>query len=167
MYDEYISIYILYSEAASLCCVRDGPLLHAMGARALWQTLCLAMSFTVAVFLHILSCALYDNWWLMLILIGYALMPIPLCLFARANAGDIFDSHKGAQHWAEFTTTMLISVIVGVPFILVHLNIVELGAALLELAGFLLICMTVGIGFFFAHSNESDSWGGGVSLFSS
>ena len=141
-----------------------------MSTRTLAQTLVLALLFTVAIFLHILSCALYDNWYPMLIVIAYVLAPIPLCLFARANGSDsVFSDSgsKGAQHWAEFITTFLVSIVVGVPFVLVHVDVVEMGAALLDLSGFLLICITAGLAMYFAHVDSSDSWGGGVSLFSS
>mmetsp|Transcript_1712 Transcript_1712/g.4806 ORF Transcript_1712/g.4806 Transcript_1712/m.4806 type:complete len:142 (-) Transcript_1712:584-1009(-) len=137
-----------------------------MGAGALWQSLCLALLFSIAIFLHILSCALYDNWYPLIIMFAYLLAPIPLCLFARANSGDMFDSgNKNAQHWAEFTTTSLVTIIVGLPFVLVHVDVVELGAALLDLAGFFLICITSGLAMLFARRDSSDSWGGGVSLF--
>ena len=133
---------------------------------AVWQTLCLAFLFSIAIFLQILSCALYDNWYPLLNLIAYVLAPIPLCLFARANNSSLFDSgSKNAQHWAEFITLFLVTLIVGLPFVLVHLGVVEIGAALLNFSGFLLICVTGGLGILFSQRDAGDSWGGGVSLF--
>jgi hypothetical protein len=137
-----------------------------MGAQALWQTLTLAFLFSCGIFMHILSCALFDNYYPLLLLIAYAVAPVPMCLFARARGGGAFDTGgKSAQHWAEFTTTFLVSLVVGIPFVLWHVRVIELGAALLDLAGFLLICMTLGLGVAFSRANSSDSWGGGVSLF--
>ena len=65
--------------------------------RALWQSLVLAFLFSVAIFLHVLSGALYDNWWTLLILIAYVLAPLPLCLFARASGGDSLFGDAGSK----------------------------------------------------------------------
>ena len=138
-------------------------------ARALAQTLVLAFLFSVAIFLHVLSGALYDNWWPLLVLIAYVLAPLPLCLFARASGGDSLfgdTGSKAAQHWAEFLSTTLVSLIVGIPFVLWHVGVVEAGSALMALAGFLLVCITAGLAAVFARAEYSgDSWGGGVALF--
>ena len=91
--------------AGFLSAVKRAPRPFAMGAKTLWQTLCLALLFSVAIFMHILSCALYDNWWPMLTLIAYVLAPIPLCCYARASGGDsLFSESKALQHWAVVMT---------------------------------------------------------------
>lgn len=148
------------------CAAGQAPRQRALGWAAmsasscsLVQTLLLAFLFTVAFFLHILSCALYRNWYPMLILVAYLLAPIPLCLFARASRDDSFSGSgsKARQHWAEFLTSFLVSVVVGIPFVQVHVGVVELGAALLNLSAFLLMCITAGLAVFFATANSGDS----------
>ena len=119
------------------------------------QSLCLAFIFSVAIFLHILACALYNNWWPSLILVSYLVAPLPLCLYARAARSEsLFDSGggKAAQHWAEFTSTSILTLVVGIPFILWHVGVVEGGAALMDLAGFLLVCATAGLAALFARA---------------
>ena len=140
-----------------------------MGGKALLQNASLAFLFSIAIFMHILSCALYDNFWPLIILIAYAIMPIPLCLYARSAGDSAFDSgsSKAAQHWAEFTTTTLVSLVVGLPLVLWHVHVIELGAALMDIAGFLLVAMTGGLYALYARADAGDSWGGGVSLFGS
>ena len=142
--------------------------IHKMSG-GLAQSLCLAFIFSVAIFLHILACALYNNWWPSLILVSYLVAPLPLCLYARAARSEsLFDSGggKAAQHWAEFTSTSILTLIVGIPFILWHVGVVEGGAALMDLAGFLLVCVTAGLAAIFARAEYSgDSFGGGVALF--
>ena len=142
-----------------------------MAVRALWQSLVLAFLFSVAIFLHVLSGALYDNWWTLLILIAYVLAPLPLCLFARASGGDsLFGDagSKASQHWAEFLSTTLVSLIVGIPFVLWHVGVVPAGSALMALAGFLLVCVTAGLAIVFSRADYGgESWGGGVALFGS
>ena len=74
----------------------------------------------------------------------------------------MFDSaNKAALHWAEFTTMFLLSVIVGLPFVLTHTKTIALGAALLDFSGFLLICLTGGLAVYFAKGDDTDSWLGG------
>tara|TARA_B110001452_G_scaffold20320_1_gene16364 strand:- start:355 stop:717 length:363 start_codon:yes stop_codon:yes gene_type:complete len=70
---------------------------------------------------HILSCALYNNWYPLLILVCYVLAPVPMCCLLAFRGGDsLLDSggSKTAQHWAEFLSAVGVSVIVGLPFVL-------------------------------------------------
>lgn len=71
---------------------------------------------------HILSCALYNNWYPLLILVCYVIAPLPMCCFLAARGGDsLLDASSGskaAQHWAEFLSSVGVSVIVGLPFVL-------------------------------------------------
>ena len=122
----------------------------------LLKALCLAAVFSLAIFMHFFACFLYNNWWPLTILFAYVLAPLPLCLF-RCGAGDgVFDSgNANAQHWAVFLSATLVTIIVGLPFVLVHTEVIELGAALIDLSGFLLIVATFGLAVFFSKSDSS------------
>lgn len=126
------------------------------------QTLVLALLFSLTVFVHILSCALYQNWWPLIIFVGYGLLfcAYTCCICSRGDG--VFDSgNKTAQHWAEFWTWFLISGVVGVPFVMWHVDIIELGAALMDLSGFLLASATVSLFLFFSRAHE-EGFGGGL-----
>lgn len=131
--------------------------------RVLWQTLSLAGTFSLAIFMHILSCALYENWWPLTTLLVYVLAPLPLCYLARS--ADAFESSKTGQHWAEFMVALLASLVVGVPFVMVHVSTIELGAALMGLTGFLLVCLTAVLAAWFARADDDGGGGLGLSLF--
>ena len=71
--------------------------------------------------MHILSCALYNNWYPLLILLCYLLAPLPMSCFLCTHGGDSLldgSGSKAAQHWAEFFSSMGVSVIVGLPIVL-------------------------------------------------
>lgn len=140
--------------------------------RVLCQSLVLAGTASAAVTLHLLSCTLYSTWWPMAVAGAYLLAPLPLCLFARAREGadSLFDDSGGVealQGWAEFITSTLLTMVVGLPFVLWHANVIELGAAWLSLSGFVLTCSTAGLAMLFARTEDGSSWGGGVALLGS
>ena len=46
--------------------------------------------------------------------------------------------NSSAQHWGEFLFAFVLSLCFGVPFVLWHVHVIELGAVFLELCAFLL-----------------------------
>ena len=98
----------------------------------------------------------------LLTLLAYALAPCPLILLARSSS-DAFDTSKNAQHWAEFFCALLVSLVVGAPFVMVHVRSIELGAAFMNLAGFICVLLTGALSVWFGRAD--DSGGLGVSLF--
>mmetsp|Transcript_16061 Transcript_16061/g.32487 ORF Transcript_16061/g.32487 Transcript_16061/m.32487 type:complete len:133 (-) Transcript_16061:136-534(-) len=127
------------------------------------QILVLALLASLAIFMHILSCALFNNWWPMINLLSYCLAPLPLLAYWSSHGGDglLDDSgNKAAQHWAEFASSVGAAVIFGLPLVMYHNRVIEQGAALMDLAGFLLLCATIGLGVIFHRQSEGGSFFG-------
>ena len=126
----------------------------------LTQILVLALLASLAIFMHILSCALYNNWWPMVNLLTYCLAPLPLLTYWSTHGGDglLDDSgSRSAQHWAEFASSVGAALVFGLPLVLYHNRVIESGAALMDLAGFLLLCATVALAVTFHRKADGDS----------
>ena len=98
--------------------------------------------------------------WPMINLLTYCLAPLPLLAYWSIHGGDslLGDSGGGAaQHWAYFTSSAGAAVVVGLPLVLYHNRVIEGGAALMEIAGFLLLCATVGLGVAFHREGDGDA----------
>ena len=100
----------------------------------------------------------------MLILLCYLIAPMPMACYLCARGGgdsllDPSSGAKAAQHWAEFLSSVGIAVIVGLPIVLYHNRVIEeLGAVLMDLSGFMLLCATVALAVVFQRSSgESGS----------
>ena len=60
---------------------------------------------------------------------------------------------------------MLLSFVIGLPLVLWHCHVIELGAALMTVASFLLVCLTGGTCIAFARCSDSgDSFGSGFGM---
>ena len=77
------------------------------------------------------------------------------------SSGDslLSESNKSGQHWAEFFSTFLISLVVGTPFVMMHTGLIASGAVFMTLSGFVLACATVALLVFFGRS-EQEAEGG-------
>ena len=64
----------------------------------------LAFFAAIGILLLLLGCAIYDNWYPMLILIFYALSPVP-CLIARHFADDLEPGESPLWDLCIFLTT--------------------------------------------------------------
>mgnify|MGYP001987621331 CR=1 FL=1 len=61
--------------------------------------------------------------------------------FTGASNGVVIgrkESNKSGQHWAEFFSTFLISLVVGTPFVMMHTGLIASGAVFMTLSGFVL-----------------------------
>ncbi|KAL1496003.1 hypothetical protein AB1Y20_014639 [Prymnesium parvum] len=126
----------------------------------LCQTLVLALLFSLSILMHILSCSLYENWLPLTMGIAYLVAPAPLCCYFRNRGDGLFDSgSKALMHWGEFLCAAITSVVVGVPFVMWHTRVIELGAALLGLSGFILATTALMLGIFFAKVGDGAEWG--------
>jgi len=120
-----------------------------------WQLLLLAALSSGALFMHILSCVLYNNWWPMLFVLAYLLMPIPIVVIMRARGDGFLEAgSKNAQRWGEFFAAFVFSLIVGVPCILLRARVVEFGAVLMDLSGLVLVITTVAFAAFVSHAPD-------------
>jgi hypothetical protein len=86
-----------------------------------------------AIFLHLFSCVLYDNWWPLLVLLAYLCTPVPMLIFAILKGGAA-DS-RGGLHWAEFATAFFFTNVIGIPALLHHVEMIETGSLVLSVLG--------------------------------
>ena len=96
----------------------------------------------------------------MINLLTYCLAPLPLLAYWSIHGGDSLLGDAGggaAQHWAYFTSSAGAAVVVGLPLVLYHNRVIEGGAALMEIAGFLLLCATVGLGVAFHREGDGEA----------
>mmetsp|Transcript_33329 Transcript_33329/g.71197 ORF Transcript_33329/g.71197 Transcript_33329/m.71197 type:complete len:129 (-) Transcript_33329:246-632(-) len=120
-----------------------------------WALLLLAALSSAALFMHILSCVLYNNWWPSLLMLAYLVMPIPLLLIARSRGDGFMESGSNhALRWGEFFAAFIFSLIVGVPCVLLRADVVELGAVLMDMSGLVLAVAAAAFATFMAYSAD-------------
>eukprot|EP00892_Ulva_mutabilis_P006834 jgi/Ulvmu1/4522/UM002_0248.1 len=106
------------------------------------RVLVLSLLFVLGVLLQFLGCILYDNWWPMLTMFFYVLIPMPY-LFFGAGGGDGLYSSGMEVGWMEagkFLTGFSAVGLIAVPAILNHADYIKTGAMLIE------ICAALSIG---------------------
>ncbi|KAA8525929.1 hypothetical protein F0562_007971 [Nyssa sinensis] len=89
----------------------------------------LAILVSGGIVLQILACALYNNWWPMLTVITYVILPMPLLFFAGSDASSLF-SESGSS-WADATKFLTGASAIGsiaIPVILKHAGVIGWGA---------------------------------------
>ncbi|GMH09251.1 hypothetical protein Nepgr_011092 [Nepenthes gracilis] len=104
----------------------------------------LAILVSGGIVLQILACALYNNWWPMLTVIMYVLLPMPLLFFAGSDASSIFS--ESGNSWVDATKFLTGASAVGsiaIPVILKHAGVIGWGAMALDLSSFFVIVMAI------------------------
>lgn len=99
---------------------------------------CLAILVSGGIVLQILACALYNNWWPMLSVIMYVLLPMPMMFFAGSDASSLFTESSG-NSWLDATKFLTGASTVGsiaIPAILKHAGVIGWGALAMELSSF-------------------------------
>ncbi|KMZ66541.1 Vacuolar protein sorting-associated protein-like protein [Zostera marina] len=107
------------------------------------QLALLAIMVSSGIVLQILACALYNNWWPMLTVIMYVILPMPLMFFTGPDSSLISSSEDG---WANFTKFLTGASVVGsiaIPAILKHADIIGWGALSMELSSFFIFVFTI------------------------
>ena len=93
--------------------------------------------------------------------LGYLLAPLPIALYNMSSGDSLLsESNKSGQHWAEFFSTFLISLVVGTPFVMMHTGLIASGAVFMTLSGFVLAVATVALLAFFSRAEAQDDGGG-------
>ncbi|KAI6707484.1 hypothetical protein NL676_010446 [Syzygium grande] len=104
----------------------------------------LAIFVSGGIVLQILACALYDNWWPMLSLIMYVLLPMPLLFFAGSDSSALFsESDSRWVNAAKFLTGASAVGSIAIPAILKHAGVIGWGALALELSSFFVIVLSI------------------------
>ncbi|XP_068636277.1 vacuolar protein sorting-associated protein 55 homolog [Aristolochia californica] len=113
----------------------------------------LAILVSSGVVLQILSCALYNNWWPMLTVSMYVILPMPLLFFAGSDTASIMSS--SGDSWVDATKFLTGASAVGsiaIPAILKHANVICWGALAMQLSSFLLFVLA--IVYYLQNSND-------------
>lgn len=116
----------------------------------------LAILVSAGITLQILACALYGNWWPMLTVITYVILPMPLLFFAGSATSSLFNqSSSGWENAAKFLTGASFIGSIAIPSILKHADVISWGAWGLELSSFLVIVSAIVC---FMKMNEDDQY---------
>ncbi|KAI0910672.1 vacuolar protein sorting 55 [Ustulina deusta] len=107
----------------------------------------IALSFVLAVgfLLVILSCALFKEYYPLLVVGTYVLAPLPNWICGRcANPDDFVESSGNAVlDLGRFCTGFLVIMGIALPVVLAHSNIIEVPAMIMCIVGGLLIYGTI------------------------
>eukprot|EP01089_Gocevia_fonbrunei_P005892 TRINITY_DN1638_c0_g1_i3.p2 TRINITY_DN1638_c0_g1~~TRINITY_DN1638_c0_g1_i3.p2 ORF type:complete len:138 (+),score=24.24 TRINITY_DN1638_c0_g1_i3:198-611(+) len=124
----------------------------------------LAFFVAIGIGLDILACALWANWWPILVIIFYTLAPLPNLMFAHCAdpVGEGFMDSR-ARAWKDtgfFITGMFIFSGLGLPIVLYHTEVIALGQMLLALGGGLITytAFVIYIHFFHPTKAQLDEW---------
>nr|CAD1831099.1 unnamed protein product [Ananas comosus var. bracteatus] len=104
----------------------------------------LAILVSGGIVLQILACALYNNWWPMLTVLMYLILPMPLMFFVGSDSSSIMSS--GGNGWVNFTKFLTGASVVGsiaIPSILKHAGIIGWGALSMELSSFVVFGVAI------------------------
>ncbi|XP_021765711.1 vacuolar protein sorting-associated protein 55 homolog [Chenopodium quinoa] len=105
----------------------------------------LAILVSGGIVLQILACALYNNWWPMLTVIMYVLLPMPMMFFAGSDASSLF-TEASDNSWLNATKFLTGASVVGsiaIPTILKHAGIIGWGALTMELSSFFVFILAI------------------------
>lgn len=120
----------------------------------------IALSFVLAVgfLLVILSCALWNAYYPLLVVATYVLAPLPNFICSRcANPDDFGGDVNGNAilDFGKFVTGFLVTMGVALPVVLAHSHIIELPAMVMCIIGGLLIYGTIiSFGMFFQEEQD-------------
>ncbi|XP_022718117.1 vacuolar protein sorting-associated protein 55 homolog [Durio zibethinus] len=105
----------------------------------------LAILVSLGIVLQILACALYNNWWPMLTVIMYVLLPMPVLFFAGSNGSSLF-SESDNNSWVNATKFLTGASAVGsiaIPAILKHAGVIGWGALAMELSSYFIFVLAI------------------------
>ncbi|XP_022772447.1 vacuolar protein sorting-associated protein 55 homolog [Durio zibethinus] len=104
----------------------------------------LAILVSGGIVLQILACALYNNWWPMLTVIMYVLLPMPLLFFAGFNVSSLLS--ESGNSWVKATKYLTGASTVGsiaIPAILKHAEFTGWGALAMELSSYFILVLAI------------------------
>ncbi|XP_038687877.1 vacuolar protein sorting-associated protein 55 homolog isoform X1 [Tripterygium wilfordii] len=90
------------------------------------------------------ACALYNNWWPMLTVIMYVLLPMPLLFFAGSDSYSLIsESDNSWVNATKFLTGASAIGSIAIPTILKHAGVIGWGALAMELSSFFVLVMAI------------------------
>ncbi|CAK7356201.1 unnamed protein product [Dovyalis caffra] len=115
----------------------------------------LAILVSGGIVLQILACALYNNWWPMLTVIMYVILPMPLLFFVGSDSSSLLtESNSGWVNATKFLTGASAIGSIAIPVILKHAGAIGWGALAMELSSFFVF--VIAIVFYIGTSDEDD-----------
>ncbi|CAH9134202.1 unnamed protein product [Cuscuta epithymum] len=114
----------------------------------------LAILVSGGIVLQILACALYNNWWPMLTVIMYVMLPMPLVFFAGSDTSSLYS--ESSDSWidaAKFLTGVSTVGSIAIPVILKHSGVIGWGAMAMELSSFFIFVLAI---FCFVTMSDDD-----------
>ncbi|KAK6162042.1 hypothetical protein DH2020_001883 [Rehmannia glutinosa] len=90
------------------------------------------------------ACALYNNWWPMLTVLMYVLLPMPLIFFAGSDTSSLYS--ESTSGWIDATKFLTGASAVGsiaIPVILKHAGVIGWGALAMELSSYFIFVMAI------------------------
>eukprot|EP00250_Pteridium_aquilinum_P009260 c18549_g2_i1 orf=47-493(-) len=134
--------------ACCCCCCEEGLLdegpPYVRGLLDSCKLAGVALLVAVSITLQILACALYSNWWPMLTLIMYVLIPMPFLFFGGGSME--FMSSMESGDWADaakFLTGFSVVGSIAIPAILYHAQVIGAPAMCLAFSSFFLLMIAV------------------------
>ncbi|GJM87162.1 hypothetical protein PR202_ga03089 [Eleusine coracana subsp. coracana] len=118
----------------------------------------LAILVSGGIVLQVLACALYNNWWPMLTVLMYLMLPMPLIFFLGSDTSSMMST--GGDGWVNFTKFLTGASIVGsiaIPSILKHAGVIGWGALTMELSSFVVFGVAI---LWFLQMNGEDEYSG-------
>ncbi|XP_021908342.1 vacuolar protein sorting-associated protein 55 homolog [Carica papaya] len=104
----------------------------------------LAILVSGGIVLQVLACALYNNWWPMLTLITYVLLPMPLLFFTGSGTSALIsDSGNSWVNITKFLTGASAVGSVAIPVILKHAGVIGWGALAMDLSSFFVFVLAI------------------------
>ncbi|KAL5168281.1 Vacuolar protein sorting-associated protein 55 [Glycine soja] len=103
----------------------------------------LAILVSGGIVLQILACALYNNWWPMLSVLTYVLLPMPLLFFAGSDDSIFSESDNSWVNFTKFLTGASTVGGIAIPSILKHAGVIGWGAFAMELSSYFVFGMAV------------------------
>ncbi|CAJ1928907.1 unnamed protein product [Sphenostylis stenocarpa] len=103
----------------------------------------LAILVSGGIVLQILACALYNNWWPMLSVLTYVLLPMPLLFFAGSSDSVFSESDNSWVNFTKFLTGASTVGGIAIPSILKHAGVIGWGAFAMELSSYFVFGLTV------------------------
>ncbi|XP_059442802.1 vacuolar protein sorting-associated protein 55 homolog [Corylus avellana] len=104
----------------------------------------LAILVSGGIVLQILACALYNNWWPMVTVSMYVLLPMPLLFFAGSDSSSLFS--ESDNNWVNATKFLTGASTIGslaIPAILKHAGVISWGALAMEFSSFFIFVLAI------------------------
>jgi hypothetical protein len=116
----------------------------------------LAFLFAVGMLMEILCGVLYKAWWLILIVVIFAFVPLPTFFCGRCSLDPFSQRGLHWKDWGNFFTGLLVAAGLGLPFMMVHNKIIQYQGLLMGLAGGILVCASVSLFIYIFHRKRDD-----------